>query len=124
MSDRSMEGDLAAWAKVIKLETIGRRSGLTRAVTIGFVEEHGNALLVAAASGAADWAVNLRANPACTADLGGQRRHFVAVELTAGDRAAAISGLILKYGTPAERLGAGPAFRLEPRPWPEPPSGG
>ena len=29
-------------------------------------------------------------------------------------RSDAIVALILRYGTPAERLGAGPAFRLEP----------
>jgi hypothetical protein len=27
---------------------------------------------------------------------------------------AVVTGLIVKYGTPAERLGAGPAFRLVP----------
>jgi hypothetical protein len=29
-------------------------------------------------------------------------------------RAAAIRDLILRYGTPSERLGAGPVFRLRP----------
>jgi hypothetical protein len=35
-------------------------------------------------------------------------------ELDGADRARAITELILKYGTPAESLGAGPAFRLRP----------
>jgi len=31
-----------------------------------------------------------------------------------GERNRAIGELILRYGTPAERLGSGPAFRLVP----------
>jgi len=34
--------------------------------------------------------------------------------LDAADHAKAIRGLILRYGTPAERLGRGPSFRLRP----------
>jgi hypothetical protein len=36
----------------------------------------------------------------------------VAEPLDGAARNAAIASLILKYGTPAERLGRGPAFRL------------
>jgi hypothetical protein len=36
----------------------------------------------------------------------------VAVALSGADHSDAIVALILRYGTPAERLGAGPAFRL------------
>jgi hypothetical protein len=35
-----------------------------------------------------------------------------AVALAGADRNDAITALILRYGTPAERLGLGPAFRL------------
>jgi hypothetical protein len=38
----------------------------------------------------------------------------VAVPLESPDQARAVRELILKYGTPAERLGRGPAFRLRP----------
>jgi len=111
-----MEADLAAWGKVIRLETVGRRTGATRIATIGFVESEAGSLLVAASAATTGWAANLRAQPACTVELDGRRRPFVAVDLDADLRASAITKLILKYGTPAERLGAGPAFRLDPRP--------
>ena len=39
------------------------------------------------------------------------RRAYRAEEIDGPERARAITELILKYGTPAERLGAGPAFR-------------
>ena len=109
-----MEADLEDQGKVIRLHTNGRRSGRTRTVTIGFVEEADGGLLVAAASDATSWAANLRATPACVVERGGQRCDCLAQPLHDGERAAAIGGLILKYGTPAERLGAGPAFRLRP----------
>jgi hypothetical protein len=38
----------------------------------------------------------------------------VAEPLDAADHARTIRGLILRYGTPAERLGRGPSFRLRP----------
>ena len=115
MSDDPVDADLLAWGKVIRLETVGRRTGRPRVVTVGFVPDGGKALLVAASSAATGWASNLRAEPACAVELGGVRLPFSATELGADERASAVRELILKYGTPAERLGAGPAFRLEPR---------
>ena len=109
-----MEADLAAWGKVIQLETIGRKSGQRRIVTIGFVSGDGGSLFVAASSAATGWAANLRAHPSCIVGLDGQRRSFAATELGPAERAVVVQQLILKYGTPAERLGAGPAFRLDP----------
>ncbi len=64
----------------------------------------------------ADWALNLEADPHCRVTLSDRSWEAIAVEL---DRAAAgrvVTGLILKYGTSAERLGRGPAFRLGPIP--------
>jgi len=110
----SMEDDLTAWGKVIGLETTGRHSGHPRFVTVGFVAEADGSLLVAASGPASAWAANLRAEPACHVSLDGFRRPFVATELHAAAHSAAVRALILKYGTPAERLGAGPAFRLRP----------
>jgi deazaflavin-dependent oxidoreductase (nitroreductase family) len=107
-----MEQDLAAWGKAIRLETRGRRSGLARSVTIGFVAEPDGSLLVAASADATHWARNLLAEPRCAVELAGVRSARSAVPLPAPERQAAVAALILKYGTPAERLGGGPAFRL------------
>jgi len=109
-----MEDDLVAWGKVIRLETIGRRTGSTRSVTVGFVQEPAGPLLLAAGSKDASWSANLRAEPRCQATLAGRRRSYVAVPLSGAERQAAVAALILKYGTPAERLGNGPVFRLQP----------
>jgi hypothetical protein len=38
----------------------------------------------------------------------------VAEPLEQADAARTVTGLILKYGTPSEGLGRGPAFRLRP----------
>jgi deazaflavin-dependent oxidoreductase (nitroreductase family) len=111
-----MEDDLVDWGKVIRLRTTGHRSGAPRTVTVGFVEADDGALLVAASSDGTSWASNLSADPACFVERDDVGRAYTAVRLRTSERAAAITGLILKYGTPAERLGAGPAFRLEPRP--------
>jgi deazaflavin-dependent oxidoreductase (nitroreductase family) len=111
-----MEADLAAWGKAISLETVGRRTGQPRRVTIGFVEEARGTLLVAASSDTTHWAQNLIAEPSCYVDVAGSRRPAVAEPLEGPARDAAVAALILKYGTPAERLGGGPAFRLVHRP--------
>jgi deazaflavin-dependent oxidoreductase (nitroreductase family) len=114
VSEGALEADLAAWGKVIRLHTTGRRSGRIRTVTIGFVDEADGSLLVAAGSETTSWAVNLRATPTCAVERDGRRRRYSAEPLEGTARTSAITGLILKYGTPAERLGAGPAFRLLP----------
>lgn len=62
----------------------------------------------------ADWARNLESNRWGRVTIG-LRTVEVAVEALEGaDAAQAVVGLILKYGTTAERLGRGPAFRLRP----------
>ena len=109
-----MEEDLAAWGKTITLETTGRRSGQIRRVSVGFVEVPDGALLVAASDEASDWARNLLASPRCDVVRSGTRRPHRAALLEGRARQDAIVALILKYGTPSERLGAGPAFRLMP----------
>lgn len=105
---------LAAWGKAVLLETTGRMSRRTAHAALGFVEEPDGSLLVAAGDPGASWAANLLANPACQGTIGEARRAYVAEEIDGPDRARAITELILKYGTPSERLGAGPAFRLRP----------
>jgi deazaflavin-dependent oxidoreductase (nitroreductase family) len=115
----SLEEDLAAWGKVVNLETRGRRSGRPRRVTVGFVEEASDTLLVAAADEHVHWALNLLADPRCVVERDGERRSCRAVPLGEPERRAAVAALIMRYGAPAERLGAGPAFRLIPDPAPD-----
>jgi deazaflavin-dependent oxidoreductase (nitroreductase family) len=105
---------LAAWGKVVLLETTGRVSGRTIRTAVGFVVEPDGSLLVAAGSPSAHWAANLLADPACQGTIGAERRAYRAEEIEGSDRSRAIAELILKYGTPAESLGVGPAFRLRP----------
>lgn len=107
-----MEDDLVAWGRVLRIETHGRVSGgLARAV-VGFVERPDGALLVAAGSPEADWSRNLLAHAACRVTIAGATSAAVARELEGPEHSAAVRELILKYGQPAESLGAGPAFEL------------
>lgn len=107
---------MVADGRAVRLETRGRRTGRPVAVAVGFVEEPDGSLLVAAGHPDTDWAQNLLAEPRCRVALGEATFEAVAELLEGADAARAIRELILRYGTPAERLGAGPAFRLRRRP--------
>jgi len=107
--------ELAGWGKVALIETVGRVSGKPVQSAVGFVEDDDGSLVVAAGSDSADWALNLRAHPSCRAIVGERTAAYEAAELTGDERSQGVVGLILKYGTPAERLGRGPVFRLAPR---------
>jgi deazaflavin-dependent oxidoreductase (nitroreductase family) len=109
-----MEDDLVAWGRVCRIRTRGRVTGRPTFVTVGFVERAAGVLAVAAGSPGAHWALNLLADPACTVTVGERTWAAVARELEGAEHAAAIRELILRYGTPAESLGAGPAFELTP----------
>jgi deazaflavin-dependent oxidoreductase (nitroreductase family) len=104
--------ELAAWGKVALIATRGRVTGNPTRTAVGFALEPDGKLLVAAGADDADWALNLRQFPECDVTIGGETRRYAAVELAGDERNRAITALILKYGTPAERLGAGPAFLL------------
>lgn len=104
--------ELTAWGKVVRIETRGRVSGRTVVAAVGFVEDDDGGLLVAAGDPEADWALNLEANPRCRLTIGDRSWEAVAEPLDRAAAAAAVAALILRYGTPAERLGRGPAFRL------------
>jgi hypothetical protein len=80
---------------------------------VGFVDEPDGSIVVAAGLGAS-WAANLLADPACTVTIAQRSFRGVAEPLAGSEFAAAIRDLILRYGTPAERLGSGPAFRIRP----------
>ncbi len=109
-----MDDDLVAWGRVLRIETRGRTTGRTAVATVGFVERPDGALLVAAGSPRADWALNLLVEPRCRVTIADTTRDAVATALEGRDHATAVRDLILKYGTPAEGLGAGPAFELRP----------
>jgi deazaflavin-dependent oxidoreductase (nitroreductase family) len=108
-----MEDELVAAGRFARLETRGRVTGLSRVVTIGFVEERDGAILLAARAGA-HWADNLLADPRCLVTVGERSWPAVAEELEGVEFARAIREHILRYGTPAEMLGHGPAFRVRP----------
>ena len=89
-------------------------SGRLVRTAVGFVKTPDGALLVAAGDPGADWARNLEAEPRCRVTIEAQTDERLAIALEGAERNEAIVALILRYGTPAERLGAGPAFRLVP----------
>lgn len=105
---------LASWGKVVSLEIRGRVSGEPIRVAVGYLDEADGSLLVAAGDPDTDWARNLETDPNCHATIGERTFDAVAERLDGSDAARAVVGLILKYGTSAERLGRGPAFRLRP----------
>jgi len=107
--------ELAGWGKIALLETTGRITGTKVQSAVGFVERDDGDLCIAAGSDTADWALNLRAQPRCRATIGDRTVACSAHELDGPERSRALADLILKYGTPAERLGRGPVFRLESR---------
>jgi deazaflavin-dependent oxidoreductase (nitroreductase family) len=106
---------LAGWGTVLRLETRGRVTGRPATVAVGYVREPDGSVLVAAGSAEAAWARNLEQEPACRFQIGDEpSRYAVAEPLDQGAAGQAVAALILRYGTPAERLGLGPVFRLRP----------
>jgi deazaflavin-dependent oxidoreductase (nitroreductase family) len=103
---------LAGWGKVLRLETSGRVSGRPIEVAVGYIEEPDGSYLVAAGGPETAWARNLEADPDCRVAVADALRPAVAERLAGPDAHRAVRELILKYGTPAERLGLGPVFRL------------
>lgn len=109
-----MERELVALGRVAHLMARGRSSGEPRSVAVGYLDEADGSVLVAANDDGQDWAQNLLADPAVTVEIGSRRFEAIAERLERGDHNRAVSGLILRYGTPSERLGRGPSFRLRP----------
>lgn len=70
--------------------------------------------MLVAAGDSARWALNLLAEPRVDVEIGERAFTAIAEGLDATDHAKAIRELILRYGTPAERLGRGLSFRLRP----------
>jgi deazaflavin-dependent oxidoreductase (nitroreductase family) len=105
---------LAGWGTVARLELRGRISGASVHVAVGYLESADGSLLVAAGDPDADWARNLEANPNGRVTIGDRAFDFISERIEGGASAPVVVGLILKYGTSAERLGRGPVFRLRP----------
>lgn len=114
MPDDDIGEQLAGWGKVARIRTRGRITGRELVVAVGFVQRPDQTIAIAAGSPDTDWALNLLANPECEVVDGAPPGRYRARPLGPGEAAAAVRDLILRYGTPAERLGAGPAFVLEP----------
>lgn len=110
----ALGADLVAWGKAATLTTHGRVSGRAARAVVGFVEAADGALLVAAGDPDADWARNLEADPRCLVTVGANTFEAVAEPVDGPSAAVVIRDLILRYGTPAERLGRGPVFRIRP----------
>ena len=111
-----MDDDLVRSGRYARLEIPGRSSGETRVVTVGYAEQPDGSLLVAAGAADAAWARNLVAESDAVRVTIGERTFDARAEVVGEDdprRALAIRGLILRYGTPAERL-AGSVFALIP----------
>ena len=112
---REIGAELAEWGKVALLETTGRKSSKPIKTAVGFVDGDKGIIQVAAGSEASDWALNLHANPRCRVTIGDRFGHYLATEIDDGaEKSQVLVELVLKYGTPAERLGRGPVFRLVP----------
>jgi hypothetical protein len=60
--------------------------------------------------------LNLIADPHCGVTVGDRTFDGVAALLEGSEHGRVIRELILKYGTPAERIGLGPTFRIVPAP--------
>ncbi|MBA2382814.1 MAG: nitroreductase family deazaflavin-dependent oxidoreductase [Chloroflexi bacterium] len=112
----ALDDDLAADTRFARLRTRGRRTGETRLVTVGFVEEPDGSILVAAGAPDSAWARNLLIDPILEVVAGGRSFKGVAEVLDDRDprRGRAVRELILRYGTPSEGLGSGPIFVIRP----------
>jgi len=81
---------------------------------VGYLEAQDGSLLVAAGEPDADWARNLETDPSARVTIGPRTFDVTAEALGRAEAAQVVVGLIIKYGTTAERLGRGPVFRLRP----------
>lgn len=112
----ALDEAFAADERFARLLTRGRKSGQTRSVTVGFVEEPDGSILVAAGAPDSAWARNLLVHAEVDVVAGGRSFRGTAEPLEDRDprRGRAVRELILRYGTPSEGLGSGPIFVIRP----------
>jgi deazaflavin-dependent oxidoreductase (nitroreductase family) len=118
MSSEPLDPVAAAMADagdVAVIEVPGRRTGRIQRTGVGYIREPDGSLLVAASTDHTDWARNIEAAGTCRVLIGATSGAFDVRRLPDDERGPVVVALILRYGTPAERLGAGPAYRLIPR---------
>lgn len=97
------------------LGTTGARTGKPRTAPLGFVARADGTVLIG--SGSLEnrgWTHNLRADPACTFAIRGDRRAYRARLVEPEAREAALVELAAKMGGFAERARWGDLFVLEP----------
>jgi deazaflavin-dependent oxidoreductase (nitroreductase family) len=109
-----MEAELVEGGRFVRIATRRRSSGKPRTVTLGFVPEVDGSILVAAGSPDAAWAADLDADPRAEATVGHRSWPVEAEPLEPAEAGRTVREMILRYGTPAESLGSGSAFRLRP----------
>jgi deazaflavin-dependent oxidoreductase (nitroreductase family) len=107
-----LEDDLVRWGRVLRIETRGRLTGHAARAVVGFVERSDGTVVVAAGSPDANWARNLLEEPLCRITIADATWEATARELAGAEHAGAVRDLILRYGTPSENLGPGPAFEV------------
>lgn len=88
---------------MLRLRTVGRRSGKARLAILGYIEDGPN-LVIPAMNGWADpepaWWLNLQANPDATVELPNGRRHVTA-RPAAGEERERLWGRLVDLGTSA-----------------------
>lgn len=89
---------------MLRLTTVGRRTGRRRVAILGYLEDGPN-LVTPAMNGWADpepaWWLNLRANPDATVELPGGVRRAVTGRAAAGAERQRLWGLFVELGTSA-----------------------
>ena len=113
--NRAFGARMAASGRFLLIETVGRRTGRRHQTPVGFERAEDGALYVGAGAATAHWARNLLAEPHCRASVDGETRDYRAEPLDGEARETALRAIKGRYGPGmADRIGAGPVFRLVP----------
>lgn len=97
------------------LGTTGARTGKARSAPLGYVALADGSVLIG--SGSLEnrgWTVNLKADPACTFSVKGERRAYRARLVGPEERETVLSELMARMGGFGERAKWGDLFVLEP----------
>ncbi len=111
---------MAASGRFLLIETVGRRTGKRHQTPVGFERAGDGSLYVGAGAASAHWAHNLLVRPTCRASVDGTTHTYRAEPLAGDARDTALRAIKGRYGPGmADRIGAGPVFRLVPLATPE-----